>query len=129
MAPAYAPSPSPAIVPIDGGGLLADRSLSAGGRSTMSHAAPTGPSLTGRALLALALMVGFYVLALGIAAGLLWIPYMEVMTLHRFYVKPTLFCLIGAGTILWSILPRLDKFQAPGPQLLPDAQPRLFQEL
>jgi len=31
--------------------------------------------LVRRALLALALMVGFYVLALGVAAGLLWIPY------------------------------------------------------
>ena len=87
------------------------------------------PSLTGRALLAVGLMVGFYVLALGIAAGLLWIPYAEMATINRIHLKLAFICLVGAGTILWSILPRFDKFEAPGPQLLPEGQPRLFAEL
>jgi hypothetical protein len=36
------------------------------------------PSLTGRALPAAALMIGFYVPAIGIASGLLWIAYASV---------------------------------------------------
>ena len=60
------------------------------------------PSLTGRVVLAVALMVGFYVLALGMALGLLWIPYAEFTTLHRLHLKLALFCAVGAGTILWS---------------------------
>ena len=40
-------------------------------------------SLRTRALLALLLMVGFYVFALAIAGGLLWIPYAEYTYLER----------------------------------------------
>ena len=35
----------------------------------------------------------------------------------------------SAGMILWSILPRIDHFVAPGPQLLPAKHPRLFKEI
>lgn len=34
-----------------------------------------------------------------------------------------------AAAILWSILPRRDRFEAPGPQLLPDDYPRLLREV
>ena len=44
----------------------------------MSH-----PSLAGRAALAVVLLVGFYVLALAIVGGLLYLPYIEVVYLHR----------------------------------------------
>ena len=86
----------------------------------------TARSLRNRAVLALALMVGFYVFALAVAAVLLWVPYAEVMYLDRINGRITLFCLVGGLTILWSILPRVDKFEAPGPMLTPSTAPQLF---
>jgi len=71
-------------------------------------------------------MVGFYLLALVIAGALLAVPYWEVTALHRVNGRITIFCVIAALAILWSILPRFDRFDAPGPSLTPDAQPELF---
>jgi heat shock protein HtpX len=85
--------------------------------------------LLGRALLAVALMVGFYLLALGIAGGLLWIPYAELVYAHRITPKLALICVVAGATILWSVLPRFDKFIAPGPQLERDKFRRLHEEL
>jgi Zn-dependent protease with chaperone function len=69
---------------------------------------------------------GFYLLALGIAAGLLYIPYAEVRYSDHITARLDLFCIVAAGIIVWNILPRLDRFPAPGPQLLRDRHPRLF---
>jgi hypothetical protein len=74
--------------------------------------APRSPSLAGRAFLALGLMIGFYVLAMTIAFGLLYLPYAEVVYAKRLHFKLALFCVIGAGVILWSIIPRPDRFLA-----------------
>ena len=87
------------------------------------------PSLFGRALLALLLTIGFYGLALGIALGLLYLIYLEVVILNRINVRFTIFALIGAVVILWSILPRIDRFTAPGPRLTRAKFPRLFTEI
>ena len=87
------------------------------------------PSLAGRALLAVVLMIGFYILAVAMAAGLVYIPYAEVAYAHRIHPKLAILCVIGALAILWSVLPRFDKFESPGPQLTRDQHPRLFQEL
>jgi heat shock protein HtpX len=89
----------------------------------------TSPSVTARALLAVGLMIGFYLLAVFLAAGLLWIPYAEWQYANRLHFRIALFCVIGAGVILWSIVPRVDKFMSPGPQLSPAEHPRLFAEL
>ncbi len=83
-------------------------------------------SIAARAALALALMVGFYLLALGIAALLLAIPFLEVRYIGHVSGKLTLVAVMGAGTILWSILPRRDRFEDPGPRLDPAEHPRLF---
>src|SRR5687767_6359478 len=83
-------------------------------------------SLQQRAVLALLLMVGFYVFALAVAGVLLWVPYAEVMYMERINGRLTLFCIIGGLTILWAILPRIDKFEAPGPRLTPANAPQLF---
>jgi heat shock protein HtpX len=88
--------------------------------------ASRSPSLAGRALLALALMIGFYVLAVAIALGLLYVPDAEVVYVNRLDLKIALFCVVGAGVILWSIIPRPDRFSAPGPLLSAASQPRLF---
>ena len=87
------------------------------------------PSLFGRALLAVLLTIGFYGLALGIALGLLYLIYWEVTVLDRINVRFTIFALIGAGVILWSILPRIDRFTAPGPRLAREKFPILFKEI
>jgi Zn-dependent protease with chaperone function len=89
----------------------------------------TSSSLMGRALLALLLTIGFYGLALAIAATLLFIPYAEIQYAHRLHLRLTLLCLAGAGVILWSIIPRPDRFAPPGPRLAPEKQPDLFNEV
>jgi len=63
---------------------------------------PPGRSLTVRAVIALAVMAGFYALALGMAAHLVWVPYASVVYLRPNVgtVKIALFCLIGAFIIL-----------------------------
>jgi len=87
------------------------------------------PSLFGRALLAVALMVGFYVLAVGLAAFLLYLPYAEWKYARTLHLRLALLGLLGAGAILWAVLPRFDKFQAPGPRLAPEQHPSLFGEI
>jgi heat shock protein HtpX len=91
--------------------------------------APAPRSLAWRAALAVVLMVGFYGLAVGIAWGLVWIPYAEVRYAKRFHLNIAIFCLVGAFLIVKSIVPRRDRFEAPGPRLAPERQPRLFEEL
>jgi Zn-dependent protease with chaperone function len=86
-------------------------------------------SLAGRALLAVVLMIGFYILAVAIAAGLIYIPYAEVTYANRIHPKLAIVCVIGALAILWSVLPRFDRFESPGPQLTRAQHPRLFEEL
>jgi heat shock protein HtpX len=88
--------------------------------------AQSARSLRTRAVLALLLMVGFYVFALAIAGGLLWVPYAEVTYAERVNARLTLFCIIGGLTILYAIVPRIDKFEAPGPRLTPANAPKLF---
>jgi Zn-dependent protease with chaperone function len=82
-----------------------------------------------RAALALLFAIGFYVLALGIAFGLLWLPYAELAYAHHVTPKLDIICILGGLAILWSVLPRPDKFNAPGPLLQRQKQPRLFDAL
>ena len=90
----------------------------------MSH-----PSLAGRATLAVLLLIGFYAMALGIVGALLYIPYAEFTYLHRVDGRLTIFAVVGAAAILWAIVPRIDRFQPPGPGLTRKDQPRLFATL
>jgi heat shock protein HtpX len=85
--------------------------------------------LISRAVLAVALMIGFYLLAVGIAGALLWIPYAEYVYTNRITPKIAILCLVSGATILWSVVPRFDKFIAPGPKLQRDKFPRLYEEL
>lgn len=86
---------------------------------------PTPPSLAARAVLALLLMIGFYVLALGLAAILLFIAYAELVYGRRID-RLGIFGLVGGLIILWGIAPRPDWFAAPGPLLTRERHPRLF---
>lgn len=87
------------------------------------------PSLLGRAIVALLLLIGFYLLAIVIAGILFYIPYAEWTYAGRLHLKLALFCVICGIVILLAIVPRPDRFTAPGPRLLPEQNPRLFENL
>lgn len=89
----------------------------------------SSPSLTGRATLAVVLMVGLYVLALAMVAVLLFFLYAMVVYDRRINIRVGLFLLIIAGIILWSIIPRRDCFIPSGPLLNPTEQPKLFKTI
>lgn len=86
----------------------------------------TKPRLWRRMTLAVVLMAGFYLLALSIAALLLYLPVAEWRMVGRVTPQLLVFCAIGAIAILVGITPRLDRFVDPGPTLDPARHPRLF---
>jgi len=91
---------------------------------------PSAPvPLAARALLAVGLTIGFYLLALGVAAVLLYIPYAEWTYTGRVYAYLAVSCVAGALGIVWSILPRPERFVPPGPRLEPRSHPELFRVL
>jgi Zn-dependent protease with chaperone function len=79
-----------------------------------------------RAALALALMVSFYALALGLAAFLVWIPYEAWTHDVRLPAKIAAICVGLAVVIVWAVLPRPDKFVPPGPTVTASKEPALF---
>ncbi|HEY3194920.1 MAG TPA: M48 family metallopeptidase [Candidatus Dormibacteraeota bacterium] len=81
-------------------------------------------SLRSRAVLAVALTIGFYALALGLIAVLV-----RIMFIPNVPGRVLIFCLLGAGAIAVSIIPRPTRFTPPGPRLNPAGQARLFAEL
>jgi heat shock protein HtpX len=82
--------------------------------------------LAGRAAMAIALMIGFYTLALVLVAVLLYIPYAEWRYLERVHLQLVLGCLAAAFAVLAAIVPRPDRFAPPGPELDARTHPRLF---
>ena len=87
---------------------------------------PSNPSLLGRAIAAILLMIGFYLLALIIVGVLVAIPIAEITYANRLDGRLAVFCVVGAFAILRGIAPRRDQFPAPGPELTASDQPRLF---
>jgi heat shock protein HtpX len=87
-------------------------------------------SIAWRATVSLALLIGFCVLAIGVAALLLIIAYIigEQSLAHNTLAaaKLVIFLVIGAFVILWSIRPRFDRFTPPEPLLAAGTQPALF---
>src|SRR5262249_38432230 len=96
-----------------------------------------GASLAVRAVFAVALMVGFYVLAIAVAAALVllgWgilalLPSMRIGKVMLLMVLAAGACVIAAGRALWSVWPRCDRFNPPGPEIEPGDHPRLFAEI
>ena len=86
-------------------------------------------SLRVRALVSLALLVGFYLLAIGVALFLIWVPYGSAVYINIISLKLDLFCLIFGPLILWSIIPRRDRFEPPGPRINLHEHPKLAAEL
>ena len=85
-------------------------------------------SLALRAALAIGLMVGFYALAFAVAGGLAFLAYEDAISSHP-NLRLLVLCALAASSILWSIVPRFDRFQAPGPELDAASQPDLFAEI
>ncbi len=79
-------------------------------------------------MLALALTIGFYLLALLVVATLVAVPIVLHADgrAHAAAVKIDLMCLTGALAIAVSVLPRRERFAAPGARLGEIDQPRLF---
>ena len=82
-----------------------------------------------RSVVAIVLMIGFYLLGLTIGFGLLYIPYVTLMNGDHLDIRLALICILGGLAILWSLVPRVDRFLAPGPRLDAADQPRLFERL
>lgn len=83
------------------------------------------PSLAGRAILALLLMIGFYALAIGLCTVLGVLAWENANSRHvqgRF----VLFAVVTIGIVLWSVLPRPVRFPDPGIRLRAEDQPELF---
>lgn len=78
-----------------------------------------------RAVLAVVLMLCFYALALVVSCGLLWLAYVNLRTGRPTYGL-IIFCVAGAASVLWAIVPRGDRFEAPGPALNDADHPELF---
>jgi len=74
-------------------------------------------------------MLGLSLLAIAGAAILLFVPYAKWTYAGSFYVKLALFSVLAPLSILWSILPRPDRFVPPGPALEPKEHPQLFETL
>jgi len=80
-------------------------------------------------MIAVLLTIGFYLMAVAIALGLLFIPYAEWTLGGRLHIKLAILCIAGGLAILWSVLPQGGAFTIPGPELKRDQEPELFAEL
>jgi heat shock protein HtpX len=82
--------------------------------------------LARRAMLAISLMIGFYVLAMGVVVLLLWMAYGSVVSLELPNPQTAYLCVATAVAILVAIFPRPDKFVPPGPRVDESSHQRLF---
>lgn len=84
-----------------------------------------------RIVIAILVIVSFYIFALVIAGGLLYLSYMCFAWGRSgiLLVKVALPCIAIGGAILWSIIPRLDRFSPPGPCLSKEKHPKLFHHI
>jgi len=83
------------------------------------------PSLAGRAALAIALMIGFYALALGFCAFAVWLVRSDLES-GRIHVKAWGFAVVTIGVVVYSLWPRRLKLDDPGIELEREQQPRLW---
>jgi Zn-dependent protease with chaperone function len=91
---------------------------------------PVRRSLALWAVLAIVLVVFSYIFTLALAAACIYFP---AVLLDAYARLPTVLLFLAgvivAVVILWSLIPRKDKFLAPGPRLNATDHPRLFNEL
>jgi len=82
------------------------------------------------ALLAVVMVIASYAVILALAAACVYLPYLLLTTVNSFQVL-ALFLggIAAAGAMLWSLVPRREKFEAPGPLIERSEHPRLFAEI
>ncbi len=84
------------------------------------------------AVFAMVMVVFSYVFVILLAGACVYLPYLVLFNSDSFSPQILLLFLFGiviAAAMLWSLVPRRDKFEAPGLLLDRNAQPRLFAEL
>jgi heat shock protein HtpX len=84
------------------------------------------------AILAILMVIASYIFVIALAAACVYFPYLLLFNSESASTQALLLLLFGgaiAGGLLWSLVPRPDKFTAPGPQLDRAQHPRLFAEL
>lgn len=84
------------------------------------------------AVLAMAMVIASYGFVLLLAAACVYLPCFFVLNSESPNIQVLLMVLFGiviAGAMLWSLIPRRDKFEAPGMLLERSSHPRLFDEL
>ena len=84
------------------------------------------------ALLAITMVVVSYIVIVLLAIACVYLPYLAFTSAEHPPAQLGLLVLGGivvGATILWSLVPRREKFEAPGLLLEPPAHPRLFEEL
>lgn len=91
---------------------------------------PPRRSLVLFALLAIVMVFLSYVFILVLAAACVYLPWLLITAVANFQ---TLVLFLGgivvAVVMLWSLIPRLDKFEPPGLRLEPAVHPQLFAEI
>lgn len=95
-------------------------------------ALPPRRSIAVWAVLATVLIVGFYTLTLALATACVYFPYLFLTLQNGGSLQLVLLFVCGlvmAGTMLWSLVPRREKFTPPGPRLESARHPRLFAEI
>lgn len=92
--------------------------------------------MTFRVVLALVLMAAFYALAVGSAVGLVWLGFKLFSWLEYMRGRAIIavgiagvVCLAAAAIVVWSVLPRWDRFEPPGPEITGAQHPELFAEI
>jgi len=83
------------------------------------------------AVLAILMVILSYVVLLALAFACVYLPYLALSSGHTNFqlLLLLLFGVAVAGALLWSMVPRRDKFEPPGPPLDRANHPRLFDEL
>lgn len=95
-----------------------------------------GTSLTGRAIVAVLLMIVFFALAAGAVLALGFAGFKVMGFAGDLNGRGALLMLLlglglvgAAGVVAWSILPRIDRFEPPGPEIDRAGYPALFREI
>jgi Zn-dependent protease with chaperone function len=90
---------------------------------------PRRPLLWVCGIVTILLVIFAYVLALAMVYGLCELTVFLVTSGISTYIVLSLGALTCAASILWSVLPRPDRFTPPGPEIDAAAHPRLFVEI
>jgi heat shock protein HtpX len=84
------------------------------------------------ALLAVAMVITSYAVILALAAACVYLPYLLLTNINSLHFQVLALFLGGiaaAGAMLWSLVPRREKFEAPGLLIERSEHPRLFAEI